>query len=171
MLIGQTVDVIEENNLLRIFESEKEIALHKIISNKKGNFITDKKHYPSNKNISSEEILSRQKIEMNNIGSDAIDFYDIYLKNKVQNRKYDYRTISGILSLRKKYSNEIINNACKRAIHFNSLSFKTVKNICEKGILIDELPAESYVNSKPTDISRNLNVYNKFLFLGGIHNE
>lgn len=164
--IGQTVQVIEMNGLLRIFSSEKEIALHSLQTNEKGKFITDINHYPKSKNISTEDILSRQRLEMNKIGSYALEFYERYLNSNLKNRKYDYRSISGVLSLRKKYDNKTINEACKRALTFNAISYKMIKNICDKGIVCDEIPAESYVNSEATEITRSLDEYNKLLSEG-----
>lgn len=71
-----------------------------------------------------------------------------------------------MLSLRKKYDNKTINEACKRALTFNAISYKMIKNICDKGIVCDEIPAESYVNSEATQITRSLDEYNKLLSEG-----
>lgn len=169
--IGQTVKVIEMNGLLRIFLSEKEIALHSLQTNEKGNFITDINHYPRSKNISIKDILSRQKLEMSEIGIHALEFYEKYLNTNLKNRKYDYRAISGVLSLRKKYDSGTINKACKRAITFNAISYKMIKNICDKGVVCDEIPAQSYVNSEATEIARSLHEYNKLLSGGVGKNE
>lgn len=125
-------------------------------------FKLDKNHYPDKKNITSEEIQSRQREEMATIGEHALIFYEMFMKNL--KNKYDYRTISGILSLRKKYDNKTINDACHRAYAYGVLKYKTVKNICEKGI--DLLPVttnETYVNTEETSLSRPLNEYMKLL--------
>lgn len=82
----------------------------------------------------------------------------------MKNRKYDYRSISGILALRKKYTSDAINNACARAINFRALNYKTVKNILDKGIDTTNIPSESYVNETKTPLGRNLSDYNKFLY-------
>ncbi|QSZ28056.1 hypothetical protein ACETAC_04150 [Aceticella autotrophica] len=87
-------------------------------------------------------------------------------------KKYDYRSISGILSLRKHYSNEVISNVCLRAISYNAYSYKIVKKICEKGII--DLPIgtnTSYINQNKTYVSRDLNEYNKLINLGELKNE
>jgi hypothetical protein len=56
--IGQTLRVIEVNNLLKIFFKDQQIALHTINRDTKGAHITDKSHYPASKNISAAELLS-----------------------------------------------------------------------------------------------------------------
>ena len=164
--IGQEVNVIEINNILKIFYKEKEIASHPVWTGDKGHFITNKNHYPSSKNISSEDILSRQKTEMRAIGPYALMFLEKFIESD-NYKKYDYRALSGILSLRKRYPNEIIENACHRAIEYGALSYKIVKKICEKGIV--GLPvkyAETYVNSDCTHITRELSMYDKLAEMG-----
>lgn len=52
------VDVIEVNHLLKIYHAGKEIALHSLCGNAKGEHVTDKNHYPSTKTITQEELLS-----------------------------------------------------------------------------------------------------------------
>lgn len=161
--VGKDVRVLEMNGLLRIYSYDKEIALHSLPNCEKGKFLTDINHYPHSKNITTSQILSRQKDEMREIGQEALRFFDIYLNSDISNRKYDYRSISGILSLRKKYSNELINAACSRALLFDSISYKTVKNILEKNIDTSILPSSSYVSNEENSFKRDLNNYNKFL--------
>lgn len=57
-----------------------------------------------------------------------------------------------------------MDNACKRALSFRGLSYKLVKNICEKGI--SNLPVyedESYINEEGTELYRDIKEYNKLL--------
>lgn len=64
---------------------------------------------------------------MNKIGNYAGQLF-LLLLNKNPN---DWnRTAQGIISLAKEYSPEVVNLACKRALAFNSISYKTVKSIC-----------------------------------------
>jgi len=44
------------------------------------------------------------------------------------------QTFRGILSLKKKYDEQVINLACKRALEFSVYKYSTVKNICDKGL-------------------------------------
>ena len=160
--IGDHVDLITENNILKIYHKGKEISLHPLEKIEKGKHITNKNHYPEYKNTSSEEIKSRYMEEMAKIGTHAKLFFEKFTE-KAEN-KYNLRSIAGIISLKKKYSNEVIDNACHRAYTYNALMYKFVKSICEKGLT--NLPVqtnESYVNFNETDISRPLNEYMKFL--------
>lgn len=160
--IGEKVDILAIGNLIKISNKGKEIALHHLVKDEKGKYQTIKSHYPDKKNITSEQIRSRQRQEMAKIGEHALTFYEMFMKN-IKN-KYDYRTISGILSLRKTYDDETIDNACHRAYTYGALKYKTVKNICEKGInLLPVTTNETYVNPEETSLSRKLTEYMKLL--------
>jgi hypothetical protein len=96
------------------------------------------------------------------IGKDALKFFDAFVENS--HDKYNYIAIAGILSLRKKYTDKAINDACLRAYTFGALKYKIVKNICEKGL--ENLPVNnniSYLNEEETDMLRSLNEYTKLL--------
>ncbi|XAM50776.1 hypothetical protein TVTCOM_08810 [Terrisporobacter vanillatitrophus] len=153
--IGETFDVLEINNIIKILFNYKEIALHSISKNTKGHFNTKIEHYPHNKNITSKEILSRQRETMSTIGAGVLKFFDLYI-NKCSN----------------KYDNETINNACIRALSYGALTYKVVKKICESNL--SNLPIETnetYINTNETHISRNVSDYNNLMDLGEIKNE
>ena len=169
--VGKDVQAIEMNGLLRIYSDNKEIALHTIANCEKGKFLTDINHYPHSKNITISEILSTQKNKMQEIGPEALRFFELYINADVSNRKYDYRAISGLLSLQKNYSNDLINAACSRAILFNSITYKTVKNILQKNIDTSIIPSSSYVSNEENSFKRDLSKYNKFLEGGTKNNE
>lgn len=165
--IGRTVKAVEINGFLHIYDEDKEIALHSMQTGEKGKFHTDIHHYPHSKNITIADILSRQRQEMASIGDAALDFFERYLNVDLKNRKYDYRAISGILALRKKYSSEAINAACERSLHFNAISYKMVKSILEKDIDTSNIPSSSYISDTASSLMRSLEEYNKFLSKGG----
>lgn len=160
--IGDSVDVLITDNILKVFHKEKEIALHPLEKTEKGKHITNKHHYPEHKNITSDSIKSIYREEMGKIGEHAAIFFEKFLEDA--GNKYNYRTITGILSLRKKYSDSVINNACHRAYTYNALRYKIVKNICEKGMIaLPVATKESYINPLETEISRPLSEYSKYL--------
>lgn len=172
--INCKVDVIEINNLLKICFKGKEIALHPLETKKKGEYITDKSHYPSSKNISHAEILSSIKPKMYAIGNGAAEFFERHVERTTANLQSSTRSLNGILKLKKRYPDEVINQACLRACHYDNIAYQTVKTICEKGL--DALPisevrndseAEGLVKSKV----RDLNEYRRIAALGVIANE
>lgn len=160
--IAEVVTVTVQNNLLKVYTRDKEIALHLLLKDVKGMYQTDKSHYPDKKTITTEEIKSRLREEMSSIGSNALRFYDIFMD--ISSKKYEYRSISGILSLRKTYDAKTIDNACHRACIYGALKYKVVKNICEKGIeWLPIISNESYINVEETTVSRPLVRYNSLL--------
>jgi hypothetical protein len=46
--------------------------------------------------------------------------------------------IAGIFDLAKKYGNNVVDLSCKRANEFNSISYLSVKKICENGLYTDK---------------------------------
>jgi transposase len=172
--INCKVDVIEVNNLLKIYFKGKEIALHTLETRRKGEHITDKSHYPSSKNISQAEILSNLKPKVYEIGSGAAEFFDRHVKANGDNRQSSTRALNGLLNLKKKYPDEVINQACIRVCHYGSISYQTVKAICEKGL--DMLPIDGNeqnhgVESISISKVRDLSEYRKIATLGVISHE
>lgn len=167
--IGCQVDVIEVNNLLKIYFKGKEIALHVINTDTKGVHITDKGHYPASKNITAADILSRYKAEMEEIGPGATEFFRKYEESGCHTQYH--RILAGIVNLRKKYSDSIVDKACGRACYYGCISYRMVKNICEGGF--ESLPCED--SNEPAVIQdsnvRDLNAYRALTALGVIPND
>ena len=152
----------------------QEIAVHVLETKKKGEHITDRNHYPASKNITQAEILSNIKPKVYEIGIGAIEFYDRHVRANPRNRQSSTRILNGLLSLKKKYPDDIINQACIRACHYGSISYQTVKNICEKGVEL--LPiGDDYSDYRIESIQaskvRDLNVYSSITALGVISHE
>jgi len=172
--INCKVDVIEVNNLLKIYFKGREIALHPLETRRKGEYVTDKSHYPSSKNISHAEILSSMKPKVYEIGSGAAEFFERHIKASVASRQSGIRALNGLLNLKKRYPDEVINQACLRACYYGNVSYQTVKSICEKGV--DLLPIEGGEHScsaESMSVSkvRDLGEYRRIAALGVISHE
>lgn len=167
--MGKFLEV--HNNLLKIYYNGREIAVHIIGSLGNGRYITDKSHYPDSKNITGKDIQKRQIIEMSDIGQGASRFYEAFI-NQDSIGKYNYRSITGIIALKKKYDKNTIDGACQRALYYGVLTYSLVKKICEKGLVM--LPVEfnqTYINTTPTEITRDLSEYADLCRIGGVENE
>ena len=53
------------------------------------------------------------------------------------------RAAQGVLKMKDKYGEERLEQACARAIHFNSVSYKSIKNILKKGLEGEDLPGST----------------------------
>ena len=103
---------------------------------------------------------------MAEIGPNASNFFEAFAA-QAGLRKYDYRTISGILALAKRYGHETVDAACSRAQYYDSFSYTIVRKICEKGL--SSLPVyenETYVNEQPNEFARDLKEYVSLSELG-----
>lgn len=171
--IGCEVDVIEINRLVKVFYKNEEIALHNLCRESKGGFITNNEHYPESKNITAEEILSRQETEMQQIGPCALEFFYAFCRKGLIG-KYLYHNISGVLALRKNYSDSVIDQACRRALYYESITYGTVKKICERGLIslpVDDKQVAEDHTAPGINIARDLSHYQHMTVLGVIGRE
>jgi transposase len=125
---GQTVEVSLGADIVRIYSGTEAIAVH-TRSNGKGEFITNRSHWPEYKLYypESKEYQEKCVIEMKAIGE-----YGCQMLSFVrQHQKYgDWaRTIKGILRLKKLYGKEIVNKACQRALHYEIGSYSKIREI------------------------------------------
>lgn len=168
--IGMDVDVIEVNHLLKIYYAGKEIALHSLCENAKGEHVTDKNHYPSTKNVSQKELLSSYRAKMAEVGSGATAFLEAF-KDTEMYQCHHYRSISGILALRKKYGDDAVDKACARACHYGNITYRAVKKICESGLYALPLETGSGHMVESSSKIRSLSDYRRMTGLGVIGHE
>jgi transposase len=127
--VGKHVDIEVANNLVKIFYKGKNIAIHEVAEGR-GNFKTSKSHYPKYKMYSKTEYQEKYQAKMSEVGEYAEQLFFFIMERKPN--KWG-RTVQGILSLQKKYSNEVVNLSCMRALSFSVDSYQTIKNICANG--------------------------------------
>ena len=168
--IGMDVDVIEVNHLLKIYYAGKEIALHSLCENAKGEHVTDKNHYPSTKNVSQKELLSSYRTKMAEVGSGAAAFLEAF-KDTEMYQCHHYRSISGILALRKKYGDDTVDKACARACHYGNITYRAVKKICESGLYALPLETGSEHMVESSSKIRSVSDYRQMTGLGVIGHE
>ncbi len=127
--VGKTVTVEIVNDLVKILFNGQQIALHHLAQGR-GNFITQDSHYPKFKNYLSTQYQEEYQIKLNTIGYDAGALFLLL----VDRYPYNWNRIAqGIISLSKTYSKEVVNLACKRALAFNIVEYKVIKNMCQNG--------------------------------------
>lgn len=132
--------------------------------------MTDKSHYPSTKNITQEELLSSYREKMGAIGEGALTFLETF-RNTQMYQCHHYRSISGILALRKKYGDEAVDKACARACHYGNITYRAVKKICESGLYTLPLEEQTQTIHNENSKIRNLSDYRRMTGLGVIANE
>lgn len=126
---GKTVEIEIEEKLLKIYYNGQQVAIHQKATDK-GQFITTESHYPPFKLITSIKTKQKYQDKMVAIGNYAAEIFLLIVKEQ---KHYWLNTVRGILSLNKIYSAEVINKSCARAIAYNALSYRSIKNICSSG--------------------------------------
>jgi transposase len=127
--VGKTVEIEVDSKLVKISYQGKQIAVHQKCDGK-GRFSTEDSHYPKFKCYLSTAYQEEYQNKMRQVGIDAGKLFLLLVS------EYPYqwnRITQGILSLTKKFTNEIVNLACRRALAFNAIQYKTIKNICNNG--------------------------------------
>ena len=125
--VGKTVSIELTETVLKVFYKSQQIALHKRI-NEKGEFSTVNSHYPDFKIFDLSEHHRMYKEKMASIGPSTLKLFE---KTVSRQPKYWTRTIKGILSLTKLYSNDVIEKSCTRALAFELAEYQAVKRICK----------------------------------------
>ncbi len=129
--VGKEINVVQDDKLIKVRSGDKQIAVHSI-SEVPGTFVTNTSHYPKYKNFShsSREYLDLYESKMKVIGTHGAQMFALL----VQKEPYGwYRIAQGILSLKKQYSDSVVDLACQRALAFNITSYSKIKRICESG--------------------------------------
>lgn len=126
--VGQEVTIALSANLVKIFLNNEPIATH---ARAKGHgiFTTDNSHYSKYKKLCPgfPEYEKECQDKMQMIGSNCSNM----LQNIRREQKDWHRAVRGIIKLRKFYSDEVIDQACLRALHYGISSYGKVKKILE----------------------------------------
>jgi len=146
--IDKTVEVRSVKNLIRIYEDNEEIALHPRAVGQ-GVYITNPFHFPPDKCFSQTTYQKKYEDKMKAIGPYSEQFFSLVIKKDPSGWG---RTIRKTLGLAQTVGNGKMEAAVKRAIHFNALSFSTLKNIIDHELQNMELEKT---------ITNNMNVYEK----------
>ncbi|RMG70677.1 MAG: IS21 family transposase [Chloroflexi bacterium] len=125
--LGQRLIVQSNGKLLRVFEGLEEVALHPLASGK-GQYITREEHKPPHKRHKSRCWYLE---ELQQIGPDAEAFFEAL---EAKEPRHWQAKIRGIIHLTQQYESEVVNLACRRALHYQALTYLAVKNICQKGL-------------------------------------
>jgi transposase len=135
-LAGETVLVAANETVIRVMVDDIQVALH-LINSHRGKNITVDHHQPIHKQAKTSEYY-RQLLEP--IGDHALTLFE----RLVDTFPYEWkRMCNGIRHLSGKYSHQLINEACKRALSGRHPDYRQVKEQAEK--LAANLP-----NSQPT---------------------
>jgi transposase len=141
-LIGQTVQIMSTTSLVRIFFEHNQVASHQRAS-QKWEYRRNPEHAPPFKEMVLSCTREGLLIQSEEIGPCTHALVQKILSDPVVDK---LKPIRKLLSLALSYEKERIEAACKRALHYNTLRYQSVKDILENGL--DQEP----VKEKPSKI-------------------
>jgi transposase len=135
--IGEVLDVKVTPNLVEIFRKGRPVASHR---RSKKRYTTKPDHMPSSHREHRRWSPPRVVATAKRIGPHTSELVDRLLSSKIHPEQ-GYRPCLGIVRLAGKYGKDRLEAACRRALAYSAVSFKSVRSILEKGLdRIDEEP-------------------------------
>ncbi len=140
-LIGQTVDIRYNRHTVEIFRKAKRVASHRR-SFQRGAHTTVTEHMPKAHqragNITPQRLIDWAK----DIGPETEAWVQIVLKRR-PHPEQGFRTCLGALKLAKRYGNDRLNAACKRALRVNAFSYRSLDSMLKHQLDQQPLPEET----------------------------
>lgn len=128
--------------IVMIYQEQVVVAQHPRLF-KKGEYSTQLAHLPDKaKSFLQKDAVWCQE-QSKQLGSYVVDVVEELLTHPTNDL---LRAAQGIIQLSKKYGAMRLNQACHRAIHFNAISYKTVREILEKDLDEEKYQADETFN-------------------------
>ncbi len=143
--VGLELRLVYDKKTVEIYDvSHQRLAVHHRKFKPYG-YTTIREHLPSQHQFvldwSPEKFISWAE----RIGSPVSELIKTILQSKAHPEQA-YKSCVGILSFAKKVGNERLNNACRRAIHYQAYNYGIVRKILERGL--DKLPLDAPPQSR-----------------------
>lgn len=141
-LVKEKVDVRYSVSIVEIFHKGKRVTSH-LKAKGQGKTITNPEHMPPSHRQHLEWTPSKIISWAEEAGSSIAELVKKIVAVKAHPEQ-GYRSCLGILRLERKYGKDRLESACKRALHYEALSYKSVKSILEKKL--DLAPQEETIS-------------------------
>jgi len=129
-LVGRTMDVKVTPMLVEIYHKSRPVTTHLRTSQR---WSTKAEHMPRSHRehlrCSPPQIISRAR----RIGPHVIELIEQLLSSKIHPEQ-GYRPSLGIVRLANRYGDERLDAACRRALAYSAVSYRSVKSILERGL-------------------------------------
>lgn len=145
-LVKKKLDIRYTKNTVECFYRNRRVASH-LRNVPSGRYVTAKEHMPLNHQKYLEWTPERFKRWAAKIGPETAMLTELLLLKRTHPQQA-YRTLLGILRLGKSYGNSRLEAACKRALHINALSYRSIESILKSGLDQKSLP-ETNSNKEP----------------------
>ncbi len=157
------VDVWYSSNIVEIYHNNRRIALHRR-NYTNFHYTTSKEHMPPNhrfvKNWDGEKFISSAE----KIGVNTTELIRKILSSK-KHPELGYKVCVGILKLEKEFGGDRLDKACKRALYYDSLSLKMIRNILNNRL---EEVNDEVENDIDFEIQNHNNIRGPQYYNGGV---
>ena len=136
--ISKQMELHYTSKMIEVYYKKERIASHPR-DYRSGKYSTIKDHLSSTHRAYSEWNLAYFQTRAERVGEQTKQ----YITELIEDKPYPevaYKQALGILSLRKNYGNERLENACLRGGHHDQRGYHIIENILKKGL--DKLPVE-----------------------------
>ena len=160
--IKKKVDVKVTDTIIEIFYNHNRIASHRRLKGRPGQYSTITEHMPEDHQKYLEWNGDRFRKWSERIGINTYTVVNAILTSKSVEQQ-TYRSCMGLLKLAEKYSDALLEAACKKALSYTSSpSYKSIKNILVTGSVKPEPETtESKTTRKAHGITRGADYYRR----------
>lgn len=144
--VKEEVEIRYNERIVEVFHRGETIAVH-MRNHEKGKHVTLNEHRPLHHRRQAECTIDAVKERGKEIGENTSMWVEAVLKQRDIHIKQKKKTCLGMLSLLEAYGNSRLENACKRALYYKNLSYKSVQEILE-GNLDQNPPPQDPVKTK-----------------------
>ena len=155
--MGQKVIVHYNQKWVKIFDNQQ--LIQQLTAIPKGCFHPDKSCLPINKTLSQAVFLRRLYDQCRRIGPAVIQWAQQAMIERSQSA---YRAICGVVSLIKKYSPDIVNQACRQSLEKSVFNYHIVKETAE-ALLVQKRTQPQIPFIQESDIIRLPHEYQQLL--------
>ena len=161
--IKKKVDVRVTDSTIEIFYNHNRIASHRRLKGRMGQYSTITEHMPEDHQKYLEWNGDRFRKWAERIGINTYTVVNAILTSKTVEQQ-TYRSCMGLLKLTEKYSDTLLEEACKKALTYTaSPSYKSIKNILatQSEKLISENKTDIQSTQKTHGITRGADYYRR----------
>jgi len=139
---GKNVKTIYTTRMVEIYHDNVRIALHKRDLKKHG-YTTEKSHMPANHQFIQGWNTERFTNWASRIGGSVETFIELLIESK-EHPQQAFKSCLGVLKLEKKYSAGDLEKVCKRALQYNTISFRFIDNALKNNV--HKIEEDTHVN-------------------------
>lgn len=152
-LIGCELDVRLTEHGVEVLHEGKRVTAHKRSKRKYGRTVNPA-HRPAHHSELGKWTPERFINWATRAGKDVGEMVTIMLERKYPHPEQSYRSVFALMRLEKAYGAERFNQACKRAVHYDRISAKSVEEMLKKGL--DKAPLTTESPERRIIIHKNL---------------